>query len=235
MAADEIRGSMFAVEEDDTMAAYGKLRTNLALHHLFAACRFTARILQLERENKGKPFGEFWDEILHNALGVLTLSTAALETFANELYFEGNGLKDTFNNKTAEILGDLIDRQPVLSKYELILAARTSNSLSYGTPVVQNVQLLIELRNQVIHFRPEWDGEDGKHAKLSKRLNHRFAPSPYLTGENLFPRAWASGAFASWALNSTIVFIDSFCADSRVSNPFEQIRDRLTEYSAGAV
>ncbi len=35
---------------------------HFALHHLFAACRFAARIEEVERENSGQPFGAFWEE-----------------------------------------------------------------------------------------------------------------------------------------------------------------------------
>lgn len=48
-----------STQENDVMSASVKVRTNLALHHLFAACRFTARIHEIENENLGEPFGEF--------------------------------------------------------------------------------------------------------------------------------------------------------------------------------
>lgn len=173
--------------------------------------------------------------MLHNALGVLTLSTAALEAFANELYFEGEGLESDLNSKTKEILGELIDRENLLAKYELVLAIRTSRGLPYGESVIQNVQTLILLRNAVIHFRPEWSSDDGEHAKLSKKLNHKFAPSPYFSGEGLFPRAWVSAEFAVWALKTTIKFFDYFCSESGIRNPCMNFHSRLTQYSGGVV
>src|SRR5688572_2393980 len=72
-----------------TATATARSRMNLALHHLFAACRFASRVNHVEQSNAGQPFGDFWDEILQNALGVVTLTVACIESFANEMYFEG--------------------------------------------------------------------------------------------------------------------------------------------------
>jgi hypothetical protein len=235
MQTVSVEGTVGWVEESDSLAATAKTRVNLALHHLFAACRFAARIRQIEKENEAQAFGEFCEEILHNALGVLTLATASLEAFANELYFEGEGLKSDLSPKAKEILAQLIDRESVLAKYELVLAIRSSHGLPYGETVIQDVQTLIQLRNSVIHFHPEWLGDDGQHAKLSKKLNHKFSPSPYFPGEGLFPRAWASGDFSGWALKTTINFFDFFCTQAHLENPCTKFRCRLSTYSDGVI
>ena len=67
-----------------------RTRTNFAVHHLFAACRFSAIVGEIELTNAGQPFAAFWEEILHNSLGVAVVTVAALESYANEMYFEGS-------------------------------------------------------------------------------------------------------------------------------------------------
>src|SRR6267378_2950147 len=96
-----------AKEENDVLTATAKSRTNLALHHLFAACRFTARIGEIEEQNKSQQFGAFWEEILQNALGVVTLSVASIECYANELYFEGSAISTVLNPVAVELIADL--------------------------------------------------------------------------------------------------------------------------------
>lgn len=195
------------------VTATARTRTNLALHHLFAACRFSARIHDLERENAGQPFGTFWEEILHNALGVATLTAASLESYANEMYFEGSILGESLSAPAAAEVAELIDREPVLRKYAVALAVRGGKRLDFGATAVQNADALIKLRNAVVHFRPEWFGEQQAHLKLSKQLLHKFLPSPHLSSEPLFPRAWASASFSKWAIESSIDFLRYFYAE----------------------
>ena len=156
-------------------SAIAKTRTNLALHHLFAACRFSAKVKEIENANLGKEFSGFWEEILHNSLGVATLSVAALESYANEIYFEGAVLKPSMNASAAEKIANIIDRETILEKYALALSITADKKLDLSIPVTQNVKALIDVRNAIIHFKPEWFGEKGKHEKLSltfkKNLN----------------------------------------------------------------
>ena len=132
-----------------------KTYVNLALHHLFAACRFAAHLRKLEREHKSEPYGPFWDEILHNALGVATLAVASLEGYANELYFQSTGaLAPALNPAATEVISQLADKEKILLKYDLVLTLRSGNRLCYDSTLVQNVDALIRLRNSIVHFRP---------------------------------------------------------------------------------
>lgn len=204
------------------------------MHHLFAACRFSARIHDLERENAGEPFGAFWEEILHNALGVATLTAAALEGYANEMYFEGSILGATMSAPATAEVAELIDREPVLRKYAFALAVRAGKRLDFGATAVQNADALIKLRNAVVHFRPEWFGEQQAHEKLSKQLQHKFLPSPYLSNEPIFPRAWASASFSQWAVESSIAFMKYFYAEVALPCPLDQFEGHIAALVAAS-
>ena len=97
-------------------------RMNLGIHHLYSACKAAARIEAVENANKGQPFGEFWDEVLHDSLVVATSSVAALESYANELYFEGKFISPALNEPAASQVSDLIDKESILKKFALALA-----------------------------------------------------------------------------------------------------------------
>ena len=210
-----------------TATATARTRMNLALHHLFAACRSTARIHELEREHTGEPFGAFWEEILHHALGVATLTAASLESYANEMYFEGSILGQALSPPAAEEVALLIDREPVLRKYAVALSVRAGKRLALGATEVQNVDALIRLRNAIVHFRPEWSGEQQAHDKLSKRLQHKFQPSAFLPNEALFPRGWASGSFALWAVQSSIAFMKYFYVEVGLACPLDKFEEHI--------
>ena len=224
-----------AEELNVAVAMQARTRTNLALHHLFAACRFAAQLRRVERENNESVFGAFWEEILHNALGVATLTVASLESYANQYYADGALASGTLNEASASKIAELVDREDILTKFDLVLSIRTGKSLDRGAAVVQNIDALIKLRNAVVHFRPEWHDEDALHAKLSRQLNHRFSGSPFLPDEALFPRRWASASFAEWALHSAVAFLAYFSQTTGLPSNLEKFKSRLHELSDGAV
>lgn len=220
-------GAQVGASAPCTATIRARTRMNLALHHLLAACRFAARIRELEREHAGQPFGAFWEEILHNALGVAVLTAASLESYANEMYFEGSILGQALTPEAASEVADLVDREPVLRKYAVALAVRAGKRLDYGATAVQNADALIKLRNAVVHFRPEWFGERQAHDRLSKRLQHRFQPSEFLPSEPLFPRSWASSSFATWAVRSCVSFVKHFYAEVGLPCPIDQFEHHV--------
>lgn len=218
-----------------TATATAKSRTNLALHHLFAACRFAARIGEIERQNQSQPFGSFWEEILQNSLGVAMLSVTCIECYANELCFEPSTIAPTLNPAATALVAELLDNEAILRKYSAALTLRCGAPLNFGVQPVQNADALIKLRNAVVHFRPEWREEQGRHDKLSKILQHKFKTSPFLPNEPVFPLAWASHDFAIWALKSTVAFLEYFCGQAGMDCPLNPFRAQLTELSGYAL
>jgi hypothetical protein len=198
---------------------------------LFAACRFAARIAEVEEQNREQPFGGFWEEILQNSLAVAVLTVAGLESYANELYFEGAALAGQMNPVAIEEVAALIDRKKVLDKFSAALAFRAGKKLDRGVGPVQNADALIDLRNAVVHFRPEWTGKSGEHRKLSARLKGKFDPTPVLPNELLFPRAWASASFARWAIRTAVAFLDYFYQEAGMENTLTKSKPQLSALS----
>lgn len=223
------------VDTMDISSCTVRTRTNLAVHHLFAACRFSAKVGEIESVNAGQPFAAFWEEILHNSLGVAVLTVAALESYANEMYFEGSVLKQGVNVAAAAELAEIIDREPILTKYSLALSISANKRLDLGISVTQNVDALIKLRNAVVHFRPEWFDEQDKHERLSILLQHKFKPSTFLPNELVFPRAWASHSFTVWALKTSVEFINHFHSEVGTPSVLTQFSANLSTLSAGAL
>ncbi len=212
-----------------------RTRVNLALHHLLAACRGCAAISSIETAHQGAAYGPFWEEILHNALSVSALSVAAIEAYANQLYCDGVLEKAGIKAAASMEIMALVDREQILNKYSLVLSLHKGVALNRGATAVQNTDALIKLRNAVVHFQPEWFDEQDKHDKLSKILTYKFQPSPFLQGEPIFPRAWASHSFATWALTTTVAFINYFHDQLGTESFLKKWRPRLAELSAGAL
>ena len=60
-----------------------------------------------------------------------------------------------------------MERTQNLRKYQVALAIRANKGLDFEADPVRNVTALTQLRNAVVHYRPEWSGEKGEHEKLS--------------------------------------------------------------------
>lgn len=124
MTIHELAGSE-SVQANDSMSASARVRMNLALHHLFAACRFAAQVRKIEAGNASAPFGEFWEEILHNSLAVATLSVAALESYANEFYADNLHRVPGLNEIAIGSIGELVENASILKKFQVALAIRS--------------------------------------------------------------------------------------------------------------
>jgi hypothetical protein len=219
-----------------SVSAMATVRSNLGIHQLFAACKAAARISTTESENVGNDFGPFWDDILHDSLVVVTTSVASLESYANELYFEGRFIGSSINAAAAAELSELIDKESVLRKFSTALAFRANKRLDYGATPTQNIDALIKLRNFVVHYRSEWSEAQGAHHKISKVLNGKFDPSPFLPNtEPMLPKAWASRSFACWAIRSVYEFMAYFYAEASEDNPLDKFKSRISQLSGCAL
>jgi hypothetical protein len=136
--------------------ATARTRVNLAVPHLLSACGFSRQVRQMEEAHLGEPFGGFWEEIFAHATASILLTVAALESYINEVF---SSYDSNFPGFSPEVLGklwDVYELKPILDKYELALCLRNAGALDRGLPPVQDVALLIRLRNALTHFKPEW-------------------------------------------------------------------------------
>ena len=211
-------------------------RMNLGIHHLYSACKAAARIEATENNHKGQLFGEFWTEVLHDSLIVATSSVAALESYANELYFEGKFISPALKGPAAQEVAYLIDKESILRKFSLALALRADKKLELGSPPSQNIDALIKLRNLLVHYRSEWSHEQTAHDKVAEALKQRFERSPFIPEhEPLLPKAWASHSFASWSIRSVYYFMEHFYTQADLENPLSQRKSYLQELSRSAL
>ncbi len=211
-----------------SVSATLRTRVNLALHHLLAACRNASRIRQLELEHQGEPFGAFWEEVLHCSLSVVSLTVASIESYANEVLADSAGLPESMNAQATKEIADIIDRKPILDKFRIALSLISGATLPKDGDVYRRTKLLIDVRNAVVHFRPEWFDSQAEHQKLSAKLAGEVTGSPFLGNEPLFPRAWASSAFADWSLRTTIAYLDAFFAAAGVKNSLSDFKPQLS-------
>ncbi len=180
------------------------------------------------KQNAGREFGPFWEDVLAHASASVLLTVAALESYVNELFADH---ETNFPGVRTEILiklWDAYETKPLLDKVDLALLLRKAESMERGVLPSQDVSLLIRLRNALTHFKPEWFDEQEEHAKLSTQLAGRFGPSPFFPGsEPIFPRGWASHSCTVWAIESAITFIKQLEIQGNLTKRLEKFETRF--------
>ena len=73
------------------------------------------------------------------------------------------------------------------------------------------VNLIIKIRNALIHFTPEWDNDLIKHKKIEKSVKNHFSLSPLYSDESIFfPYRCLSADCAQWATTTSRSFIEKY-------------------------
>lgn len=207
-------------------------RYNFAVQHLFAVARFARHCHRVERANEDQTFGPFFDEILSYAPASVLSSVAALEANINESFSD---LQDGITKNDHIDLGALqesweeIEALRILEKYDRYLQLTVHGSLDTSIKEYQFVKILIDVRNALVHFKPEWHAETKLHDKIGRRLRGKFELSPFVD-ENapIFPMRCMTHGLAEWSVKSVLNFNNWFASTASIPDRFSKFHDRLT-------
>lgn len=197
------------------------IKTNFSIYHLLAAANYSRAAHKIEKEVRPPCPEKERIEYIGFVTSSIIMSVAALESRINEIYLSAvdkdKNIFKNFNDDTIESLSiiwhDLDNKRiSTLSKYLISLLISRKTLMNKGDKIYQDVDMLIKLRDALIHYKPEWDTElKGKHTKLEGHLSTKFEISPYShRNDSFFPKKCLSHGCASWAVNSVINFIDHF-------------------------
>lgn len=114
-------------------------------------------------------------------------------------------------------------RYSLLGKYQMALLLSGAGQFDKGAQPYQDAQLLIDFRNGLVHFRPDWH-DSGKKRKFDS-LGDRFHQSGLLSDEDgsdwLTVKALgASGA--DWALATAKAFADEWTSRLGIPKLYDQ-------------
>jgi hypothetical protein len=163
-------------------------------------------------------------------------SVAALEAEISEIVLYGPGHhlgSNGVDQKARDFLNplfDLIDGQGTVSRYECVLHLLEKPALDKSGQMYESVNLLVKLRNEIVHYKSKW-GPEMDRKKLFKGLKKlRFVEPPFYSGPgevNFFPYQILSASCASWAVSTTIEFIDTFYSLLDFRSPLESHKAAL--------
>lgn len=141
----------------DTVEFVASVRMNLAVQNMLAAARFSRRVAELEKIHGSEEFGAFWDEILHNSIASIMCCTSSLEAYANELFFDRGTIFKKYSTPLLDNLWETYGRKNTLEKFEFALLLSDKPSIDKSSTLYQDVKIVVDLRNSLVHFKPEWD------------------------------------------------------------------------------
>jgi len=215
--------------EDMTAKIMLRQKSNYAVQHLMAAARFSKQCGEVQEKHLGQPLGEFFSEQIACVSATLMLSVASLESNINEFLSDPDKLLPELPTNARKEFCDLISEQRILDKYQRVLSVKELELFNPGVQPYQEVDLLIALRNELVHFHPEWHDEQERHKKLGKRLMGHFELNPFIREESgvVFPQRFISHGCTKWAVESSLLFMETFSQVLRFESKFSKFRERL--------
>jgi hypothetical protein len=206
-----------------------KLRYNFTYNFLVGAATMTR--LANEIEDKGKAATEI-EQLQHRAFvsGSIMQSVAALESDVWSLLFHGPGHhlgSDGLDKQSKEILNIVAETfekgLPIMTKLDLILQLTKKKKLDLGIQPMQDLDLVISLRNEITHFKSLWTDELDRK-KFFKTLEDKDSTPPTYSPDgrqNFFPHICLTHSRAKWALDTVICFIDYYYKELEIKSPLD--------------
>jgi hypothetical protein len=207
---------------------------------LWTAIHLAASAGAIEHERPPELDAHF--DIEHHGLVIAAVTAAAAfqEAMVTELFadandghgFVGDGYLAPLRPKTRHEMAQLWretnggERLQALSKYQLLLAFAGHDPLDRGTQPYQDAQLLVTLRNALIHYKPEDRPafEETPH-NMEKKLRGKFDDNPFMAGAS--DAWWPNHCFgygcASWAYTAAVRLADRVCDDIGITPNYRRI------------
>ena len=189
-----------------------KQRSGFAVQHLEAAARCSFRCGKIQQDNLGKPLGSFYEEQIACTSATVMLCVASLESNINEYFADPYKLFSELTLGQADEFVELISKLPILEKYDRTLSIKACQPFCRGLQPYQDVKVLINLRNELVHFHPEWHDEQERHAKIGRQLIGKFEFSPFIVEDEgvIFPQRIVSHGCTKWAVTTVLEFAAQF-------------------------
>ena len=120
----------------------------------------------------------------------------------------------------------MIDGESVLGRYRLVLHLLNKTRLAKGEQPWQDADLVVRLRNELVHYKSRWGKELDRSKLLSALQKKGFTKPPFIQGSpNFFPHECLSAGCASWSVQSCVGF--AFYASLGFANRLDSHRSRL--------
>jgi len=227
---NDITGSANITIPMCTMAARAKSHANLYVH-LNSARIFTDHALAFDNDPSYKDSApqDIIDTYMSYVSSAIICSVAALESMVNQFMVDGckklslsphNDDVRIFKKfkrlkKKENLLKQLHAIPNVMLKYDVVFFLLKEKFITHNK-LKEDAGYLVDIRNALVHFTPEWDNDLNKHELIEKSRKNRFTDSRFYGNKTLFfPYRCLSGSCASWGLETASSFIEMFNSNIR--------------------
>lgn len=221
-------------EVDTALPVTVIMRAYFSSYYVWAAEHFAELATAIENASGEKP--RF--DIQHRAYvtsGVLS-TVAFLEAAINELYKDVADAHPSYiasidkeSRKLIQAFWQLTEernRSPfsILEKYQIVLTFCRKEQFATGASPYQDAELVIKLRNELVHYKPESYGGEIQH-KFIKQLRGKFLENPLMTGSDnpYFPDHCLGSGCVTWAVRSVKKFTDEFFKRLNISPNYQRV------------
>lgn len=204
-------------------------KSAFAIQHLRAAANFSRQCGVIQVENSGKPLGPFYDGQIACVSATVMLCVASLESNINEYLSTPDVLFSDCSSDIQREMSDLIGRLSIIDKYQKVLCAKGIEPFDKGSLPLQDIEILITLRNEFVHFHPEWHDEQQRHERLGRKLVGKFGLSPFIPADQgvVFPQRIVSHGCTTWAVERSLDFMTQFDFKVGLEDKFAKFREKL--------
>lgn len=226
-----------------------------SLDHARAASSFSRKCAELEAlaPNSGEedtaPIGTRSDHRSYATSSVLA-SGAFIEACINEFihtasrddlsHVEGaearTGLELNERQQITAAGGDLSSESQTLERYQKVLQLLGRKQFDRGARPFSEAKLLMRLRNELVHYKPQWRPEHSDERRSTDQHNlvvglmeRKFTPNPFYADSMnpYFPQKCLGHGCTSWAWKSALKFADCFFSRVGTTWMYENARDTL--------
>ncbi|HID30109.1 MAG TPA: hypothetical protein EYP19_08905 [Desulfobacterales bacterium] len=200
--------------------------------HIQSACHLLELAKAIEERNRaGEPKEGLRIKYSAYVSGVIFASVAFLEATINEFFWQcAEGPEERVKDldaRTRKIMAGiwkqvLGKRFPLLEKYQIALSIAGQHQFDEGKRPYQDVRLLVDLRNELVHFKPEWVS-DTPHRIEKKFASKRFR-NPLAMPGSVFPDTILSWDCGRWSVASSLKLTDDFFGRIGLEPPYKDLR-----------
>ena len=198
------------------------MRCYFSTYHLWAAELAAAQASAFERDFTGR-IPVFNIEQRSYVTNAVFMSVAFLEAAVNEIlqdivddHKSYTGNIDPVIRRCISVWWNQSEGQgraagSILDKYQALLDFYGLPRMKKGENPYQNAHLVVSLRNELMHYKPETLGGDVEH-DVAGKLRTKFKPNPLLNGSGnpYFPDHCLGSPCATWAVTSVKALADTY-------------------------
>lgn len=236
------------IEEQLQIRSYISIthRHYFSISHVQSAAFFSREAAKIEDCFKTNCVRSSYASHKGYVIGAIFFAVSFLEASINELYCDANekhpdmlqGLDRTLVSLMSKMWNRGIPRTArysILEKYEIVLDLANIGTFKKSEKPYQDIKLLVELRNALVHYEPENIAGDGDNDlsniephKFEKHLKRKFEINPLTgAGNPFYPDKCLGHGCAEWAVNSAVAFTDLFFSKIGIKPTYDHVRDLL--------